>query len=202
MKSLNRASPTKRPSRGRPRSEAARRSILDATFESLTETSVRDLTIEAIAAAAGVGKATIYRWWPTKAALVVDAATERHLVRTPMALTGSASAALTNHIALLIDYYAGEAGRIVAQILAEGQSDPEALREFRERFFYGRRATVREVIERGRSTGEFADGLDPELAIDLLYAPIYLRLIFRHLPLDRAFAEESAKLALSALRKG
>jgi AcrR family transcriptional regulator len=202
MQTLKSEPSAKRASAGRPRSEAARHAILNATFESLSETNLRDLTIEAIAAAAGVGKATIYRWWPSKAALIVDAVTDRHLIRTPMPRTGTASAALTSHIALLIDYYSGEAGRIVAQILAEGQSDPDALREFRERFFYGRRATVREVIEKGRSTSEFAEGVDPELAIDFIYAPIYLRLIFKHLPLDKGFAKELAKLAVSTLKQG
>src|SRR5690606_30249477 len=99
---------TTKPTSGRPRSEAARRAILDATFDKLTHTNVRDLSIEAIASAAGVGRATIYRWWPNKAALMVDAVTERHLPRTPMASKGSAGAALTAHLVLLVDYYAGE----------------------------------------------------------------------------------------------
>ena len=69
---------------GRPRSETTRRKILEATVHLLEDVTVQSLTIEAIAREAGVGKATIYRWWDSKALVVIDAFIEHHIVRTPM----------------------------------------------------------------------------------------------------------------------
>lgn len=102
---------------------------------------------------------------------------------------GSPREALTGHIHLLVTEYSGWSGRIVAQIMAEGQGDPGVLREFRERFWYGRRAVVREVVEDARRCGEFRTDMDTELQMDILYAPIYFRLLMGHLPLDKKFAD-------------
>ena len=77
------------------RSEASRSAILEATIELLNETTVQKLSIEAIAKRAGVGKTTIYRWWPSKAAVVIDAFMEHHLVKTPVPEGVSVRDALT-----------------------------------------------------------------------------------------------------------
>lgn len=150
---------------------------------------LQQISIESIAREAGVGKATIYRWWSSKAAVVIEAFLHTHLSHTPMVKGGSPREALIRHIHLLVDEYNGWSGRIVSQILAEGQGDPDVLREFRERFWYGRRAVVREVIEDARRLGEFRSDMDTELQMDILYAPIYFRLLVRHLPLDKKFAD-------------
>src|SRR3954471_8116191 len=105
---------------GRPRSEASRRAVLDATHALLEVTSVRDISIEAIAHKAGVGKTTIYRWWSSKTAVVIEAFMELMKPSTPVPNTESASEAISKHLALLIRQYRGNLGRIVAEILAEG----------------------------------------------------------------------------------
>jgi AcrR family transcriptional regulator len=172
---------------GRPRNEATRRSILEATLRLLQHDTVQSLTIEAIAREAGVGKATIYRWWESKALVVIDAFVEHHVVQTPMPRDLPPAEAIAVHFAALVREYAGWSGRIVAQIIAEGQSDPAVLREFRERFHYGRRAVVREVLEQWRRTGSIPAPDDIELLGDLLYAPVYMRLLIGHSPLDDTF---------------
>ena len=126
--------PRERNAPGRARSEASRRAILNATLKLLEQQTVQQVTIESIAKKAGVGKATIYRWWASKASVVIDAFVQNHVVHTPMPKGVSAQEALTQHMRLLIEQYSGWPGRVVAQILAEGQADPEVLREFRERF--------------------------------------------------------------------
>lgn len=191
---MNAAEPTpagmeSRRSPGRTRSDVARVAILNATLKLLEKQTVQQITIESIAKEAGVGKATIYRWWSSKASVVIDAFVQNHIVRTPIPKGVDAREALARHMHLLIEQYAGWPGRVVAQILAEGQSDPEVLREFRERFWYGRRAIVRELVEQGRQHGEFRTDIDPELQMDMLYSPIYLRLIMGHLPMDQQFAD-------------
>ncbi|MGT2512236.1 TetR/AcrR family transcriptional regulator [Cupriavidus basilensis] len=184
---------------GRTRSEAARVAILNATLNLLETQSLQQITIEAIAKEAGVGKATIYRWWPSKAAVVIDAFVQNHVVQTPMPKGGSCREAITVHLHRMVQQYGGRAGRLVAQILAEGQSEPEVLREFRERFFYGRRAMVREVIEEGRRNGEFRTDMESEFLMDMVYSPVYFRLMMGHLPLSLKFADELAASAMAVL---
>ncbi|MBB5497589.1 AcrR family transcriptional regulator [Paraburkholderia sp. MM5384-R2] len=161
--------------------------------------SPQQITVEAIAREAGVGKATIYRWWPSKAAVVIDAFVQNHIVQTPMPKGGSCREAIAVHLRRMVQQYDGRGGRLVAQILAEGQSDPEVLRVFRERFFYGRRAMVREVIEEGRRNGEFRTDMDSEFLMDIVYSPVYFRLLMGHLPLSRKFADELAESAMIVL---
>ena len=93
----------------------------------------------------------------------------------------------------------GDEGRIVAQIVAEGQCDSEALESFRDRFLNPRRTAARQVILQGIESGEFAPDLDADLAMDILYGPIYYRLLVKHLPLDEAFASALPKQAVSML---
>lgn len=195
------AEPTedRRRSPGRTRSDTSRTAILRSTLKLLESNTLAQVSIEAIAREAGVGKATIYRWWTSKASVVIDAFIQYHVAHTPMPKNISAHEALSRHLHSLIEEYGGRSGRLVAQILAEGQNDPTVLREFRERFFYGRQAMVREVIEQARRTGEFRADLDAEAAMDMLYSPIYFRLLVDHLPLDKAFADAHSATMLHLL---
>jgi AcrR family transcriptional regulator len=185
---------------GRPRSEESKVAILEATWELLKTTSLRDLSIEAIARESGVGKTTIYRWWPSKVAVVMDAFVENVLLVTSFPEGLSATEAIAQQMASLVQAFSGEYGRIVAQIIAEGQADPEALASYRDRFIYPRRAAAKAIIQQGIENGEFDPKLDPELAIDILYGAIYFRLLVGHLPLDRQFAEELPQWALKVLK--
>jgi AcrR family transcriptional regulator len=193
-------SPSETAAPGRPRSEASRRAVLEATISLLNTTTVRELTIEAIAHEAGVGKTTIYRWWTSKTAVAIEAFIDIMLPNTPVQHTKSAGEDISNHLSLLVRRYNGKLGRIVAELLAEGQSEPEMLADFRQRFFAGRRVAIREVIERGIKSGEFDSKLDIEIALDTLYGAIYFRLILGHLPLDQEFAKALAKFAMSILK--
>ncbi|WP_042885482.1 TetR/AcrR family transcriptional regulator [Cupriavidus necator] len=184
---------------GRPRSEATRTEILAATVRLLETQSVQSITIEGIAREAGVGKATIYRWWDSKALVVIDAFMEHHLVKTPMPRDLPPGAAIAQHLRTLIREYAGWSGRIVAQIIAEGQSDPTVLREFRERFHYGRRAVVREVLEAWRQESNIPVPTHIETLSDLLYGPVYMRLLLGHGPLDADFANNHINYVFSLL---
>jgi AcrR family transcriptional regulator len=185
---------------GRPRSEESKAAILDATWELLKTTCLRDLSIEAIARASGVGKTTIYRWWPNKAAVVMDAFFEKLLPEIQFLQGLSATEAITQQMQSLIKAFAGDYGRIVAQIIAEGQACPETLANYRDRFLYPRREAAKEIIQQGIASGEFDPHLDPELAIDILYGAIYFRLLVGHLPLDSQFAEELPQWALKVLK--
>jgi AcrR family transcriptional regulator len=175
---------------GRPRSEETRTQILAATVRLLETRTIQSISIEAIAKEAGVGKATIYRWWDSKALVVIDAFIEHHIVKTPMPHNLPPGEAIAVHLVSLIREYAGWSGRIVAQIIAEGQADPAVLREFRERFHYGRRALIREMLEAWRSSTRIPVPPNIETLGELLYAPVYMRLLLGNGPLDDHFAQE------------
>jgi AcrR family transcriptional regulator len=184
---------------GRPRDLGVHRRILKTTLSLLETQSVKDITIEAIAREAEVSKVTIYRWWSSKALLIIEAFMEGHLVRTPMQRDLPPGERIARHLAMLTEQYSGLPGRIVGQIIAEGQFDPDTLREFRERFHYGRRAVVREVMEEWRLSGEIAPDTNVEALMDLLYAPIYMRLLLGHAPLDKSFVVQHITYAYSLL---
>src|SRR5579872_479681 len=124
---------------GRPRSEDARKAILNSTLKLLEEMGFPELSIEAIAADADVGKATVYRWWPSKAALVADAFSSSADKELRFPDTGSVRSDMSNQMKQLVRVFRGRRGRIVAALLGGGQSDPELIAAFRERFLWPRR---------------------------------------------------------------
>lgn len=174
---------------GRARSDASRTAILNSTLKLLESQSLQQISIEAIAREAGVGKGTIYRWWPSKAAVVIEAFLVNHISRVSATKGMGPREAVIHILRLLIKEYAGREGRIVAQIIAEGQSDPDVLREFRERFWYGRRAMALELVNEARRLGEFRDDIPADCQLDLLFSPIYFRLLSGQAPLDQEFAD-------------
>src|SRR4051812_40000493 len=160
------------------RSEDSRRAVLEATMKLLegsgsTGFSVQKLSIERIAREAGVSKTTIYRWWPSKAAVVIDTFLDNHVARTPVREDVSAIEALREHLASLAEIYAGREGRLVAQLIGECQYDPATMTEFKERFWTPRSRAVIPLIHRAMEEGSIRGDLDPELITELLYAPVY-----------------------------
>ncbi|ESA34904.1 family transcriptional regulator [Leptolyngbya sp. Heron Island J] len=185
--------------RGRPRSVESKQAILMAAWNLLQHCSVRKLSIEAIAREAGVGKTTIYRWWPSKAAVVIDAFLAQVEACLPFPETKTAAESLALQMQQVVKIMGGDVGRIVTQIIAEGQCDSKALESFCDRFLNPRRAAARQVILQGIKSGEFAPDLDPELAMDILYGPIYYRLLVKHLPLDETFAAALSQQAIASI---
>jgi len=185
---------------GRPRSEQAHQALLDATARLMAEMPIRNITIGGIAKEAGVGKPTIYRWWDSKCALVMDAFLATAAPQVPFPKNSSAVDALTLQIKSLIKMLSGRSGRIVAEMVGEGQSDPHILEEFRDRFFSQLLVPARAIIEQGKERGELDDNLDTDVALDLLYGPIYYRLLVGHQPLDASFAKALPERIVMALQ--
>jgi AcrR family transcriptional regulator len=185
---------------GRPRSEESRQSILRSTLKLLKQPGgFPELSIEAIAADANVGKTTVYRWWPTKGALVADAfsASADDELRFPN--TGSVHRDLSLQMRRLIRIFRSKRGKVVAALLAGGQSDPELIEAFRERFLWPRRRQAYQTLRRGIDRGELPEGSDLDLILDSLYGPIYMRFLIRHDTLDEGFADEICGLVLKGL---
>jgi AcrR family transcriptional regulator len=188
--------------RGRPPSAAAAShdAILNAVYDLLHEKSVRDLTIEEVARRAGVGKPTIYKWWPSKAALVMDMLDEHILEDLPVPGAGSAEEAIRRPVKELIRRFNGFPGKVAMEILAEGQSDPGVLQEYWDRYLSKRRAMATEVIERAQASGEFRKDIDPQVLIDMIFGPIYYRRLVRHQKLDQRFGNELVDCIISYVK--
>jgi AcrR family transcriptional regulator len=162
---------------GRPRSEASHQAIIRATLELLLETGYRSLTMEAVRARAGVGKATIYRRWPSKEELVRDAIVFIHDdFEAPD--TGSLRGDYEGMASLVLSaaHRAG-AATLMPRLLGEAANDPELLAIFYDNLVEPRRAQMRAVLQRALARGEIRDDVDIELIIDLFAGPVVYRLL-------------------------
>jgi AcrR family transcriptional regulator len=189
-KSAARSVSTRTP--GRPRSEKARQAILAATLRFLEQKSngFADLTIEHVAAAAGVGKATVYRWWPDKAALVADAFAGSANPRLHFPDTGCLRSDMSQQMNQLVKILRGRRGHLVRAILGAGQRDSTLISAFRERFLKPRRAEAYATLRRGIERGELPPGTGLDLLLDALYGPIYMRFLIGHDKLSEQFVQE------------
>src|SRR5215470_13415201 len=182
---------------GRPRSEESRQAILRSTLKLLRDTGFPQLSIEAISADAGVSKATVYRWWPSKAALVADAFSASAEQELQFPDTGSVHKDMRLQMRQVVRVFRSPRGKVVAALLAGGQSDPELIAAFRDRFLWPRRHQAYQTLQRGIDRGELPAGLDKDLTLDALYGPIYMRFLIRHSELDEHFVDELCELVLS-----
>jgi AcrR family transcriptional regulator len=189
------------------RSETSRKAVLQAALDLLSDTppgpvSLRKLSIEGIARQAGVSKMTIYRWWSDKTALVIDSFLENHIARTPIPAEGRAIDALRSHLIALTEVYAGPEGRLIAQLLAECQFDPATLGTFKERFWQGRVEAVEALIERAKTEGDLRQDVGTGEIANLLYAPVYFRLLMQTGDLNAEATEKYVDAALAGLSVG
>jgi AcrR family transcriptional regulator len=190
----------RRRSPGRPRSEQARVSILRSTLRLLGENGFSDLTIEDVAAHASVGKATVYRWWPNKAALIADAFASSATRKLHFPDTGSVRTDMSQQMRQVIKVFRSRRGRILAAILAAGQSDRGVITAFRERFMKPRRHEAYATLRRAIQRGELRKDVDMDLLLDSLYGPIYMRFLIRHDKLTPDFVDHLCELVLGGAR--
>ena len=181
---------------GRPRSEQARLAILRSTLKLLGKSGFSDLTIEAVAAHAGVGKATVYRWWTNKAVLIADAFASSATRKLHFPDTGSVLTDMSQQMRQLIKIFRSPRGRIVSAILGGGQSDQDLISAFRERFLWPRRQEAYATLRRGILRGELREDQDLDLLLDSLYGPIYMRFLIRHDRLTPNFVDSLCELVL------
>lgn len=161
--------------------------------------TVQKLSIERIAREAGVSKTTIYRWWSSKVAVVIDTFLDNHIARTPVRQDVPALDALREHLASLAEVYAGAEGRLVAQLIGECQQDETMMAEFKRHFWTPRALVVESLVERAISEGSMRKDLDVQVATELLYSPVYFRLLFQSGPLDAKATDASMQAALRGL---
>jgi AcrR family transcriptional regulator len=181
---------TTRQARGRPRSEAARVAILGAALELLEARGFAALSVDAIADRARVGRATVYRWWPNKAAVVMDAFLADVAPQMPFPDTGSAREDLRRQMRSVIRLFnLPKTSRPFVALIAESQHDPALAKALRERFVASRREAATEVLRRGIERGELRADLDLALTLDALYGAMYYRLLISGERLTAGYAD-------------
>jgi AcrR family transcriptional regulator len=174
--------------------------ILRSALKLLSKNGFPELTIEDVAAQAGVGKATVYRWWPNKAALIADAFASSTTRKLHFPDTGSVCTDMSQQMRQLIKIFRGRRGRIVAAILGGGQSDKDLIAAFRERFLWPRRREAYTTLRRGIARGELRKSIDLDLLLDSLYGPIYMRFLIRHDKLTPKFVDRLCELVLGGAK--
>jgi AcrR family transcriptional regulator len=187
--------------RGRPRSEKSKAAIICAAAELLMEHGLEAVSMDAIAERAGVSKATIYRWWPTKETLAIDALYEDWEAAYPVAPdTGCLREDLWGMFLPWVDHIVKRPyARVLGALITRARTDDVFAREFDQRLVQPRRDRGRQVFDRAIERGELPAETDIELALDLLYGPVYHRFLQGHLPLSRSFVEAVIDVALLGL---
>jgi AcrR family transcriptional regulator len=185
------------------RSERSRRAILTAATDLVRELGYRKLTIEAIAARAGVGKQTIYRWWPSKGAVVLDgflAAVNEDPDDLSLPDTGDVATDLRAVVRAIVAELAdpGLSGTTRA-LMSEMQDDLEFADMVRERMLGPQLAAIADRLRAAQHAGQLRADLDPSVAVELLVGPLYHRWLLRTAPLTEAYADAVTDLALRAM---
>jgi AcrR family transcriptional regulator len=157
--------------------------------------------MEGIAKRARVGKPTLYKWWPSKAALVLAMLCERMAPNLERQTELTAEESLRFRVRRLIGAFNGPFGKIVAGLIAEGQSEPSIRQEFFDRWVSPRRTATIADIERAKNAGELRSDTEPDLLNDAIFGAIYYRFLLRPAPLTRSFGEELVEQTIRGHRK-
>jgi AcrR family transcriptional regulator len=187
-------------SAGRPRSEEAHQAILDATLELLAEVGYSALTVEGVATRAGVGKATIYRRWPSKLPLVVEAF--GGLPAFEDADTGTLAGDLKAMLRSYLDLFHRTPLAAVLPALASERAHDPALAELFDPVLRQRRTPLVAALERAQRRGEIPPSIDLDLAADLIVGPIAVRLFFTGRRVHPKLVDPMVDLALAGIRRG
>lgn len=188
-----------RPSTER-RSTRAHKAVLNTALELFRERGYGALTVDAIAAGAGVSKATIYRWWSNKAAILVEAFLESVEPHIGFPDSGSLHEDLVHQAASLARVLGDpHMGSLMVALLGEARNDADLAAAFRDDWQSPRRAAGLVVVNRAKERGQIRADADPELVLDGVYGPLYLRLLFGHAPLDESSLRQLIDQVLNGL---
>ena len=173
---------------GRPTSDAARRAVLDAAYRILMNDGLGRLTIEGVAAESGVGKPTIYRTWSNAQELAMAAFMAQPEVDTAAPRARTVRAAWVAQLTAVIRTLATNRGRQITLTMASADPDSELAKAFRHQVILKSREAGRLLIELAVQGQEMRAATDVETVLDMVYGPLFFRLLAGHLPLSAAFA--------------
>ena len=184
--------------RGRPRSVEARERILAATEDLLSEGGFQAVTMEAIAARAGVAKTTLYRWWPNRAAVALDCVSARMTPIADLASIGSYRDRFRRQLKATIRLLNSEQGHAILSLVGAKQTDPVLAQAYSEQIARPRRAQTRMLANQAIQAGEIASGTDPDLFLDAMYGPLYYRKVVSGEPVTDTFIDGIVDAASAA----
>ena len=184
--------------RGRPRSMECHGAILDSVLQLMQKDGYNAVTIEGVARHAGVGKQTIYRWWGSRAELILEAFANHAADLVPAPDSGSLREDLDVFMSAGFKRLSRDYGAIMRGLMADAVLDPDFNKILREAFILKRRAATMEILERGIERGEIAKDADLELMIDMLFGPVWFRLLVQHAKLDARFASQLVGVVIAA----
>jgi AcrR family transcriptional regulator len=184
---------------GRPRDARADAAILDAAAQVLAEQGPGGFSVDAVAARAGCGKATIYRRWASRSELLLETV-ELSAVDVPTPDTGSVREDLIILLGGLAGKMRGTVAQLLPAVLAEAAVNPEMGETFRQ-LAGERRARCYNVVVRGMERGELRSDIDADVVTDMLAGPIFQRVLFRHLPVDDTLVERIVDTVLDGVRR-
>jgi AcrR family transcriptional regulator len=183
------------------RSERARQAILDAALDLCQEQSFAGLTMEGIAKRAGVGKQTIYRWWPSKAAILLEALTERATATLDFPDTGDVVADLRTQMTQVVGAFTDPMFSAYSRgLIAAGQSDPEIAAAVVATVIKPRVDLCVARLKAAQESGQLRADVDPQDVVELLYAPLYYRLLLHTRPVTVEQVETILSLAFAGVR--
>jgi AcrR family transcriptional regulator len=187
------------PPQGRPRSEDARQAVLSAAIELMLEGGLRAASVDQIAERSSVSKTTIYKWWPNKVAVAVDAFYEELMSDSPVPDTGSAATDFQVLLRAVMAFYASRLGTIYAQLIGESQFYPDERDRIRSRQVDLRREAVMEIWNRGVEHGELNSNVDPEVVLDLIFGAAMYRKATGHGGMEPSDADAIVATAMDGL---
>mgnify|MGYP001557218716 FL=1 len=185
------------PKPGRPRSEETRRHIMQAVQEMLTEQGGSAMTMESVARRAGVGKQTLYRWWPSLADIVLEMSLDYGERTIPAPDTGALESDLRKFLRLTMAAASSWNGAHLRLLMAHAQKDEEFLARLKSDLIIVRRQAFSVVLQAAMDRGEISRDIDLEFVADMVYGPMWYRLQVGHAPLDTAFADKLARSVLA-----
>jgi AcrR family transcriptional regulator len=170
-------------------------------MELMQEDDLRRASVDRISARSGVSKATIYKWWPNRTAVAIDAFLSQMMADAPVPDTGSAAEDFRLTLRGMMGFYSSPLGAIFAQLIGESQFYPTERERIRTHQVNVRRAAVRKIWDRGVARGELDPNVDPEVALDLIFGAAIYRMGTGHAGLTPADADAIAATAMRALAR-
>jgi AcrR family transcriptional regulator len=185
------------------RTEQVRDKVLEAAGQLMLEGGLAAATMEAIAARAGVSKRTLYKYWPSRGAVALEGFMRSAAASWSFPADATAAESLEMLVVTAVRLFTETpAGPLMRSLVADAQSQDEIAAALREQWLGPRRAVAAGLIRQGAADGEFRPGLDVEVVLDLLFAPVYYRLLLGHEDLDTQFAVSSVRHLLAGLSRG
>jgi AcrR family transcriptional regulator len=184
------------PRRGRPRSQKTTAAILESAYELMASEGLAAATIDAVARHSNVSKMTIYKWWPSREALLIDAFLNQASLMLPLSSSGDAATRLRRHVVAYAEALVGEFGKVQLAVISECIANTGSAALFYERYLKLRRDAIVAIIAAGQKDGSITAAGAPTDLYDAIYGSLFYRSIFGIRPISASFARRLVDMVL------